>query len=160
MRHQQVVSENYLKQDRSSGSDFKSKICYNTCMRDGFNLVEILIVMVIIGILVAIIIPNYKQSVVRAKEAVLKENLFQLRDAISKYYFDKQKYPETLDDLVASRYLRNIPTDPITNQKEWHLIHPEPAEDEIYDPELLEGIMDVKSLAPGTALDGSNYFDW
>lgn len=159
MNHQ-VGRQDNIKHDDSRRPDSKSKICYNTFMRDGFNLVEILIVMVIIGILVAIIIPNYKQSVLRAKEAVLKENLFQLRDAINKYYFDKKKYPTTLGDLVANRYIRDIPPDPITSKKEWHIVHPEPSEDEAYDPELSEGIVDVKSLAPGTALDGSKYFDW
>lgn len=156
----QILPENNRKGNDSPGSDIRLKICYNTFMKNGFNLVEILIVMVIIGILVAIIIPNYKQSALRAKEAVLKENLFQLRDALSKYYFDKKKYPTTLSDLVANRYLRDIPTDPITNNKEWHIIHPEPAEDESYDPELFEGILDVRSLAPGTALDGSKYIEW
>ena len=129
-------------------------------MNKGFNLVEILIVMVIIGILVAIIIPSYKHSVLRAKEAVLKENLFQIRDAINKYYFDKKKYPSSLSDLVATRYLRDVPVDPITNQKAWKQINFEPAEDEDYDPELMEGIIDVASLATGHALDGSKYSDW
>lgn len=129
-------------------------------MNKGFNLVEVLIVMVIIGILVTIIIPSYKQSVQRTKEAVLKENLFQIRDAINKYYFDKKKYPTSLTDLVANRYLRDIPVDPITNQKSWKLIHFEPAEGEDFDPELMEGIIDVSSLATGQALDGSKYSDW
>jgi general secretion pathway protein G len=156
-----VTGDNGIGLKESPNPAVKKKICYNILMKkDGFNLIEILIVMAIIGILVAIIIPNYKQSIVRAKEAVLKENLFQIRDAISKYYFDKKKYPSTLSDLVANRYLRDIPTDPITNKKEWQIIHPEPAEDESYDPELSEGIVDVKSLAPGTALDGTKYFDW
>jgi general secretion pathway protein G len=129
-------------------------------MRKGFNLIEVLIVMAILGILVVIIIPSYKHSVIRAKEAVLKENLFQIRDAINKYYYDKNKYPTSLNDLVAGRYLRDLPADPITNQKDWKLIHPEPAEDEDFDPELMEGIIDVSSRATGTALDGTRYSDW
>ncbi len=129
-------------------------------MRKGFNLIEVLIVMVILGILVTIIIPSYRHSAVRAKEAVLKENLFQIRDAINKYYYDKKKYPTSLKDLVASRYLRDLPVDPITNQADWKLIHLEPAEDEDFDPELMEGIIDVSSRATGTAQDGTRYFDW
>jgi general secretion pathway protein G len=129
-------------------------------MKKGFNLIEVLIVMVILGILITIIIPSYKHSVIRAKEAVLKENLFQIRDAINKYYYDKNKYPTSLSDLVASRYLRDLPVDPITNQKNWKLIHLEPADDEDFDPELMEGIIDISSQATGTALDGTRYFDW
>ncbi len=129
-------------------------------MNKGFNLIEILIVMVMIGILVVIIIPSYRHSVLRAKEAVLKENLFQIRDAINKYYFDKKKYPTELNNLVASRYLRVVPVDPITNQKTWRLINLEPADDEDFDPELVEGIIDVTSLAQGHALNGTKYSDW
>ena len=80
--------------------------------KKGFTLIEILIVVTLIGILVAILIPQYKYSVLRAKEAVLKENLFQVRDAINKYYFDKKKYPSALEDLVTARYLREVPFDP------------------------------------------------
>jgi general secretion pathway protein G len=129
-------------------------------MRKGFNLIEVLIVMVILGILVTIIIPSYRHSIIRAKEAVLKENLFQIRDAINKYYHDKKKYPTSLKDLVASRYLRDLPVDPINNQADWKLIHLEPAEDEFYDPELIEGIIDISSRSTGTAQDGTRYSDW
>jgi len=129
-------------------------------MKKGFTLVEILIVMTLIGILVAIIIPNYSSSVIRAKEAVLKENLFQLRDAINKFYADKKKYPTTLDDLVSFKYLREIPIDPFTKDTEWELIHFEPEDPEDFDPELLEAIIDVKSKNQGKALDGTNYEDW
>ena len=129
-------------------------------MRKGLTLVEVLIVMVVIGILVAIIIPNYKNSIVRAKEGVLKENLFLIRDAINKYYFDKKKYPTSLDDLVSFRYLREIPIDPMLNKKEWELVYLEPGEAEDYDPEDLEGIVDVSSKAQGTAQDGTRYADW
>ncbi len=129
-------------------------------MKNGFTLVEILIVMTLIGILVAIIIPNYSSSVIRAREAVLKENLFQLRDAINKFYLDKKKYPTTLDDLVSFKYLREIPVNPISKDTEWELIHFEPEDPEDFDPELLEAIIDVKAKTQGQALDGSNYEDW
>jgi len=122
--------------------------------------VEILIVMAVIGILVTIIMPSYKHSVLRAKEAVLKENLFQVRDALNKYYRDKSKYPTSLDDLVTYKYLRQVPADPITKAADWQLIHFEPEEQEDFDPEIAEGIIDVKSNAQGTASDGSGYSDW
>jgi general secretion pathway protein G len=126
----------------------------------GFTLVEILIVVTLIGILVAIMIPQYKYSVLRAKEAVLKENLFQMRDAINKYFFDKKKYPESLEDLVAARYLREVPFDPIAGRREWRLVMIEPLEDEELDPEEARGVIDVKSLSEATALDGTSYGEW
>jgi general secretion pathway protein G len=128
--------------------------------KKGFTLIEVLIVVTLIGILVAIMIPQYKYSVLRAKEAVLKENLFQLRDAINKYYFDKKKYPAALEDLVTGRYLREIPLDPINKTREWHLVMAEPLEGEEPDPEALQGVIDVKSLSQATAMDGTPYADW
>jgi len=129
-------------------------------MRKGFTLVEILITMVIIGILVAIIIPSHKSAVLKAKEAVLKENLFLLRDAINKYYFDKKKYPTSLEDLVATKYLREVPTDPFSKKRIWGLIHFESDDMADFDPEKTEEIIDIKSLAPGTASDGTKYENW
>ena len=126
----------------------------------GFTLIEILIVVTLIGILVAILVPQYKYSVLRAKEAVLKENLFQMRDAINKYFFDKKKYPAALEDLVSGRYLREIPLDPIQKTREWQLVMAEPLEGEEPDPELLQGITDVKSLSQATAMDGTPYAEW
>lgn len=126
----------------------------------GFTLVEILIVVTMIGILVAIVVPQYKFSVIRAREAVLKENLFQMRDAINKYYYDKKKYPASLEDLVSARYLREVPFDPILRKPEWKLVMAEPLEGEEFDPELAQGLVDVKSLSEATSLDGSPYADW
>jgi general secretion pathway protein G len=96
----------------------------------------------------------------RAKEAVLKENLFQLRDAINKYYADKKKYPAGLEDLVSFRYLRDIPYDPIHRSRQWQTVTAEPLEGEEFDPEAFSGIIDVKSLSQATALDGSLYANW
>jgi general secretion pathway protein G len=126
----------------------------------GFTLIEMLIVVSMIGILVVMLIPQYKYSVLRAKEAVLKENLFQIRDAINKHYADKKKYPAVLDDLVSSRYLREIPMDPIARVRGWQTISAEPLEGEEFDPEALSGIIDVKSLSQAKALDGTAYSDW
>lgn len=128
--------------------------------KKGFTLIEMLIVVSMIGILVVMLIPQYKYSVLRAKEAVLKENLFQIRDAINKYYADKKKYPDALDDLVSSRYLREIPQDPIARSREWQALTAEPLEGEEFDPEALAGIIDVKSLSKATAMDGTVYSDW
>jgi general secretion pathway protein G len=128
--------------------------------KKGFTLIEMLIVVTLIGILVAILVPQYKYSVLRAKEAVLKENLFQVRDAINKYYFDKKKYPSGLEDLVTARYLREVPFDPIVKKHEWQLVMAEPLEGEEFDPEAVQGVIDVKSLSQAISLDGTPYADW
>ena len=129
-------------------------------MKKGFTLIEIIIVVTLIGILVMIVVPVYRNSVIRAREAVLKENLFQIRDAISKYYYDKQKYPTSLEDLVTDKYLGKIPLDPIANSNLWELVHFEPVDQEDFDSEILEGIIDVKSRSIKTALDGTPYAEW
>lgn len=129
-------------------------------MKKGFTLVEILIVVSLIGILVAIILPTQRSAVRRAKEAVLKENLFMIRDALYKYYYDKKKYPTALEDLVTAKYLRDIPMDPTLKAREWAIEHFEPEDMEDFDPEIAEGIIDVRSLNQGTAQDGTKYSDW
>jgi general secretion pathway protein G len=129
-------------------------------MKKGFTLVEILIVVTLIGILVVMVLPTHQTAVKRARESVLKENLFQIRDAIGKYYFDKKKYPTSLEDLVTAKYLRVVPMDPIMKTREWALIHFEPEDMEDFDPEIAEGIIDVKTLNQDTALDGTKYSDW
>lgn len=129
-------------------------------MKKGFTLVEIIVVIVIIGVLVAIITPIYRSAVIRAREAVLKENLFQIRDAISKFYKDKKKYPVELEELVTFKYLRVVPLDPIAKTKEWELVHFEPEDMEDFDPDIASGIIDVKSTASGSSLDGESYNEW
>ena len=129
-------------------------------MKKGFTLVEILIVLTLIGILVAVILPIHRTAVIRAREAVLKENLFQIRDAINKYYYYKKQYPTSLDDLIIAKLMRRVPMDPFVKKASWEVIHFEPEEMEDFDPEIAEGIIDVRSLSQMTALDGTKYSDW
>ncbi len=129
-------------------------------MKKGFTLVEILIVLTIIGILLSIVIPQYKNSVIKAKEAVLKENLYQIRDSISKYYKDKNKYPVSLEDLVVSKYLRTIPVDPFSNKPDWELLRNEPVDFEDFGLDDAEGIVDIKSKTINPVKGGQNYSDW
>src|SRR5688572_27797274 len=89
-------------------------------MKAGFTLIELLVVLAIIATLLTIAVPRYYASLDRSKEAVLKENLYQMRDAIGKYYADKGKYPESLDALATDQYLRKLPLDPITDRSEEH----------------------------------------
>jgi general secretion pathway protein G len=124
----------------------------------GFTLVELLIVISLIALLAAMAVVQYRNSVRRSEEAVLKTNLFRMNDAIDQYYADKNKYPASLDALVSDGYLRAIPEDPITKSRDtWQTV---PAEPDPNNPSAETGIYTVKSGAQGTALDGSNYSDW
>ena len=96
--------------------------------RSGFTLIELMIVMTIIGILVAIAVPNYQWALIRAREAVLQENLYGIRSAIDQYYADQGKYPDKLEDLTERKYLRGIPTDPFTRKNDTWITIPPPAE--------------------------------
>jgi len=126
--------------------------------RDGFTLVELLIVISLISILAAMGLVQYRNSVVSAREATLKTDLFRMRDAIDQYYADKTKYPSSLDSLVSEGYLRKVPEDPITKSSDsWQTV---PAEPDPNNPAAEAGVYDVKSGAQGTALDGSSYSEW
>jgi general secretion pathway protein G len=124
----------------------------------GFTLMEIMIVMALIVTLAGVGLSLYGNSVTRAKEATLKEDLFRMRDAIDQYYADKNKYPSSLDDLVTDGYLREIPVDPITQSKDtWQAVNAEP---NVNDATAQPGVYDVKSGSDQTALDGTRYADW
>ncbi len=124
----------------------------------GFTLVELLVVLSLISILAAMAVVQYRNSVRLGQEAVLKKDLFAMRDAIDQYYADKNKYPASLDALVSDGYLRRVPEDPMTGSADtWQTV---PAEPDPGNPMAEPGIYDVKSGAQGQALDGSNYSDW
>jgi len=119
----------------------------------GFTLIELLVVLAIIATLLTIAVPRYFSSVDKSKEAVLKENLYQLRDAIGKYYADRGKYPESLQALATDKYLRSVPLDPVTDSATtWIVVAPE-------DPQK-GGVVDVRSGAQGKALDGTEFSTW
>jgi len=124
----------------------------------GFTLIELMVVMTLIVTLSTIAVVQYRHSVVYSKEAVLKEDLFRMHEAIDQYYADKNQYPATLDDLVSAGYLRTIPVDPITNSAStWETV---PAEPDPNNPLSVGGIYSVKSGSDATAMDGSRYADW
>ena len=124
----------------------------------GFTLIELMIVMTIIGILASIAAPNYQRSVIKAREAVLMEDLYQMRRAIDAYFADHTKYPESLDALVEAKYLREIPLDPFTRaQDSWEVVIPTPTE----EGEVAEGgVEDVHSGSDLVGLNGTPYREW
>lgn len=123
----------------------------------GFTLIEMIIVIAIIAILLGIAIPVYTSHVLHAKEAVLKEDLYTLRNAIDQYTQDKQRAPQALEDLVGAGYLRVVPTDPFTHTADWVTV----TEDVMNSIDQTQpGLTDVHSNAPGISSDGTSYGSW
>ncbi|HEX7280958.1 MAG TPA: type II secretion system protein [Vicinamibacterales bacterium] len=124
----------------------------------GFTIIELLVVMTVIVILASLGMVQYRNSVRRAEEAALKENLFRMRDAMDQFYADKNKWPSDLSELVSEGYIREVPTDPITKSKDtWRT---ETAEPDGNNPASSVGIDNVFSGSEETALDGSKYSEW
>ena len=126
--------------------------------RNGFTLIELMIVMAVIVILISVAIPFYTKSIQRAKESVLHNNLSAMRSAIDEYSYDKQKVPQSLQDLVTDGYLRNIPRDPMTGSSDTWRIIMEDAGQSVNSTE--PGIFDIRSGAPGQSLEGTPYSEW
>ena len=121
--------------------------------KSGFTLIELLVVLVIIATLLSIAVPRYFSSLEQSREAVLQQNLALLRETLDKYYGDQGRYPDALDELVNSKYLRSVPVDPMTDSNAtWVSIPPD-------QPEM-GGVYDVKSGAQGVARDGTEYRNW
>jgi len=123
----------------------------------GFSLLELMVVLSIMGILLTIAEPSLKQTIVRARESVLKEDLFHMREAIDQYYADNGKYPDQITLLVntedrAKSYLRSIPRDPFTGADDWITVAPQEGTE--------GGVFDVHSASPLVALDGTAYNTW
>ena len=124
----------------------------------GFTLIELMIVVSIIGILAAIAVPNYKMGIIRAKEAVLRENLYSIRTSIDQFYADQGKFPDSLSEMVEKKYLRILPSDPFTNKSDtWVILAPpQPA-----DGSKVEGaVYDVHSGSNVVGINGVAYNEW
>jgi general secretion pathway protein G len=121
--------------------------------KQGFTLIELIVVMAIIAMLLTLAVPRYFHSVENSREAVLKQNLAQVRDALDKFYGDNGKYPDSLEDLVKKKYLRSMPEDPITESSTtWVIVAPE--------DETKGAVFDIKSGAEGNGRDGKPYKEW
>jgi general secretion pathway protein G len=131
------------------------------CLRRGqrgFTLIELMVVMAITSVLLAIALPIYQKSIIRARESVLRNNLFTLRTMIDEFTIDKQKAPESLQSLVSEGYLRQIPQDPMTNSDQtWRVIMEETP---VGGASSSPGVFDVKSGSDKTGLDGTPYSEW
>ncbi len=127
-------------------------------LQRGFTLIELMVVMAIISVLLAIALPIYQKSIVRAKESVLRNNLSTLRNMIDEYTVDKQEAPQSLQDLVSEGYLRQVPQDPITNSDQTWKITME--DTPIGGSTASPGIFDVHSGSDKNSLEGTPYSDW
>jgi general secretion pathway protein G len=141
----------------------RSSLVARRPLQRGFSLIELIVVVTIIGILAGIALINVRYAQQKAREAALKDNLFQMRKALDNFYADKQRYPSTLEELVPN-YMRRIPSDPITMQQDWETVMDDPLslEGEMSadtDPNAMTqpGIIDVKSRAEGQTLDNVPY---
>jgi general secretion pathway protein G len=124
----------------------------------GFTLIELMIVISMIAILLAIAIPNYRASVVHARESVLRQNLFTLRSVISQYTLDKQKAPQALDDVVQAGYIKQLPNDPMTTKPDWTV---DQEDSTLMSPDQQDsGIDDVHSSSSAISSDGTAYNTW
>ena len=129
----------------------------------GFTLIELIVVVAIIGILATIAVPAMRTYPQRARESALKEDLFTIRSTIDQFKADRGRYPNSLEELVSMGYLRSIPIDPVTKQKDWVTVPAEiddQQDERDRDSSGGEGIIDVHSGSDATALDGSKYADW
>jgi general secretion pathway protein G len=155
--------------ERARGAVRRSSFLVQRSKERGFSLMELIVVVTIIGILAAVAIVNVRYAQRKAREAALKDNLFQMRKAIDNFYADKQRYPNDLNELVPN-YIRRIPQDPITQQVDWEPVMDDPLSQtgengefmsSETDPEAMSqpGVVDVKSAGKGSTLDNVPYAD-
>lgn len=135
---------------------FINKLTRNLKNKSGFTLIELVVVISIILILATLVVPVFQTTVRNAKEVTLKDTLFKLRDSIDKYTLDKEEAPQSLEDLVKAQYIREVPVDPITNDKSWDI----ELEDQPISRSGKKGIKNVFSSAEGVASNGVAYKDF
>lgn len=153
-RNQQKVGREQLAVHRGPRSIFLPTA--HSPLSTGFTLLELMIVITIVIILAAIALPQYQKTILQAREAVLRDDLYKLRTLLDQYAADKGKLPQSLDELISEHYMRELPVDPITGAKDWQAI---PGEDPS-STSTEQGIVDVKSASQDTSSEGTPYSEW
>jgi len=152
-----VSSEQWAEtRDRRLGDRLLTAHCPLPTHSRGFTLLELMIVITVIIILAAIVLPQYQKTILSTREAVLRDDLSKLRSLIDQYAADKQKLPQSLDDLVSGGYMRELPKDPITGQADWTVTTGD-------DPNLSsgeQGVTDVHSASSDVSSEGTRYNEW
>ena len=147
-----------LPPDVRKGRELSRVVLHRPASRTaaGFTLLELMIVISIIIILASIALPQYQKTIMHARETVLRDDLYNMRKLLDEYAADKGKLPQSLDDLVTEHYLRDIPKDPITDNKDWTVVTGE----DPFSTEGATGVTDVHSASGDTSTEGTPYSEW